>query len=191
MRFGWNFLNLVRWVKKEKEVRVHVVEFADFVDPSRATAVLEATLPREEFLNRPEVWRWNGSGHGVNHKNAYVLLKTGEDIVTPNQILSGRESDPGILFELANEDVLFDVSDGKYVRDFRFDSDFQDLETFKPTFTGKSARERYIWYSKVVDVGQAAGALGQNKALLIVSRYWGVIFFVFSILASAIILFLL
>ena len=119
MRFSLNFLNVAKWLRKRNEVRVIVVEFADFVEPNKATALLEADLPSKDFLNRPEVWRWNGGGRGVNHKNAYVLLKTGEDSVTPNQILLGRESDPEVLFELANEDVLFDVSDGKYVQDFR------------------------------------------------------------------------
>ena len=190
MRFSLNSLNVARWLRKRNDIRVLVVECADFTDPYQATALLEANVPRKDFEHRHEVWRWNGSGGGIDDKNAYVLLKTGQDVVTPKQILSGHESEPGILFQVATEDVLFEVTDGKYVQDFRYYSDFHNLETFKPTFTGESARERYLWYSKVVGVGRAAGELEQNKPSSIGAKYWGVTFLVFSIIVSALIWFL-
>ena len=190
MRFSLRTLNVARGLVKRDNVKALVVECGDFTDPHRATALLEADLPRKDFQNRPEVWRWSGRGGSINDENAYILLQTGRDVVTPNRILQGRDSDPGILYEIANEDVLFEVNDGKYVKDFRFYADYQDLPTFAPTFTGESARERYFWYSKVAEVGRAAGALGQNKLLSFVAKYWGVLFLIFSLIVLVVSLFL-
>lgn len=190
MRFSLKTLNVARRLVKTDNVKVLVVECGDFTDPHRATALLEADLPRKDFQNRPEVWRWNGRRGSINDKNAYILLQTGRDVVTPNQILQGRESDTGILYEIASEDVLFEVADGKYVKDFRFYADYHNLPTFTPSFTGESARERYFWYSKVVEVGRAAGALGQNKLLSFVAKYWGVLFLILSLILLVAALFL-
>ena len=190
MRFRLNALNVVRRLVKRDNVKVLVVERGDFTDPHRATALLKANLPKKDFQHRPEVWRWNGSGGSINDKNAYVLLETGRDVVIPNQVLQGRESDSGILYDIANEDVLFEVTDGKYVKDFRFHTDYHDLQTFTPTFTGESARQRYLWYSKVAEVGRASKALGQNKLLSFVANYWGFLFLVFSLVVLAVSLFL-
>ena len=190
MRFSLRTLNVASRLVKRDNVKVLVVECGDFTDPHRATALLGADLPRKDFRNRPEVWRWNGRGGSINDKSAYVLLQTGRDVVTPNQILQGRESDPGILYEIANEDVLFEVNDGKYVKDFRFFSDYRDLPTFAPTFTGKPARERYFWYSKVAEVGWTAGRLGQTKLLSFVAKCWGVLFLIFSLIVLVASLFL-
>ena len=190
MRFVLKTFDLARRPVKRDNVKVLVVERGDFTDPHRATALLDANLPKKDFQHRPEVWQWNGRGSGIDDKAAYVLLETGRDVVTPNQLLQGRESDPGILYEIANEDVLFDVTDGKYVKDFRFHTDFHDLPTFTPTFTGESARERYIWYTKAVEVGRASGALGRKRFPLVVAKYWGYLIFTFSLISLAVLLFI-
>ena len=173
-----------------KNVKILVVEVGDFTEPDRATALLWANLSREKFRDRPDVWRWNGAEGGIDDRNAYVLLETGRDVVTPKAMLRGRESHRGILFQVADEDVLFDVADGKPVVDFRDISDYLDLRTFTPSFTGDSARERYYWISKVAALGHAAAALEKNKFRSFLEKYWGFLFFVLAVIVSSAILLL-
>ena len=170
--------------KNKNYVEALVVEVSDFTEPDRATALLWAKLPRDEFRDRPEVWRWNGVEGSIDDRNAYVLLETGRDIVTPRPILRGRELDPRILFELASEDALFEVRDGKPVKDFRAIDDYLDLRTFKSSFTGESARQRYDWISKVATLGRTAAALQERKPRSFIARYWGILFLICALIIS-------
>lgn len=179
-----NILNkLFRW-KKSKTVRVSVLEKADFTDFGHATALLEANIPADGFLKRPEVW-------GKSHKEGfwgsqqdYVLLQTGEDIVTPNEKLRGRETELDILFDLSDEPELFEVADGKYVQDFRTWEDYYNLPAGVATFTGESARERYILFQKVEESGRLVRKLSQNRFRLWLSDNWGFAFLAVSLIIS-------
>ena len=121
-------------------------------------------------------------------KQDYVFLQTGEDIVTANEKLCGRETEPDILFELSDEPVLFEVSDGKYVKDFREWEDFYDLPAGVSTFTGESARERYRLLQKARESGHLVWELNQNPIKLWFSKYWQFAFLALSLIYSAYVL---
>ena len=170
----------VFWWRKVKTVKVHVVEKADFTDFGQATAWLEADIPIDEFLKRPEIWRKSARKGILRGKQDCVLLQTGEDIVTANEKLRGRETEPDILFELSDEPELFEVADGKYVQYFREGEDFYGLPAAVSTFTGDSARERYRLARKAEEAGHLVWELNQNRLKLWFSKYWGVAFLAVS-----------
>ena len=179
--FGWN---------KAKTVRVHVVEIADFTDFGQATALLRADVPMEEFLKRPEVWGTSGKKGVFGGKRNHVFLQTGEDVVTANEKLHGREAEPDILFELSDEPELFEVADGKYVQDFRTWDDFYNLPAGVSTFTGESAREAYRLARKAEEAGHLVWELNQNRLTLWFSKHWGFAFFALSLIIAACIIIL-
>ena len=174
----------VFWWRKAKTVIVHVVEKADFTDSEQATAWLEADIPIDEFLKRPEVWGKSARKGILRGKQDCVLLQTGEDIVTANEKLRGRETEPDILFELSDEPELFEVADGKYVQCFRVRDDFYGLPAAVSTFTGDSARERYRLARKVEEAGHLVWELNQNWLKLWFSKYWGFAFLALSLIVS-------
>ena len=181
-------VNKIVWWNKAKKVRVHVVEKADFTNSRQATALLNAKLPVEEFLGRPEVW---GRIHknGIFHrKQDYVRLRTGDDIVSANEKLDGRETEPDILFELADEPELFEVEDGKYVQDLHKPEDFYNLPAGTSTFTGDSARARYRLMQKAKEAGHLIWELNQNPIRLWFSKYWGFAFLTLSLIISTCVL---
>ena len=172
------------WWRRAKTVKVHVVEKADFTDFGQATAWLEAEILTDVFLNRPEVWG-NSARRGIlRGRQDCVLLQTGEDIVTANEKLRGRETEPDILFELCDEPELFEVSDGKYVQDFRAREDFYGLPAAVSTFTGDSARERYRLIRKAEEAGHLVWELNQNRLKLWFSKHWGFAFLALSLIIS-------
>ena len=178
-------LNKFPMPKKAKSVRVNVVEKADFTDFGQATALLEADVPVGEFLKRPEVWGKINRNGIFRREQDYVFLQTGEDIVSANEKLRGRETEPDILFKLSDEPVLFEVSDGKCVQDFREWEDFYNLPAGVSTFTGVSARERYRLIQKIAESGTLVGELDQNPFKLWFSKYWGFVFLVLSLIIFA------
>lgn len=179
-----NVLNKIFWWCKAKTVKVHVVEKADFTDFGQATAWLEADIPIDEFLKRPEVWGKSARKGILRGKQDCVLLQTGEDIVTANEKLRGRETEPDILLELSDEPELFEVADGMYVQYFREREDFYGLPAAVSTFTGDSARERYRLVRKAEEAGHLVWELNQNRLKLWFSKYWGVAFLTLSLIIS-------
>ena len=175
-------VNKIFWWHKAKTVRVHVVEKADFTDFGQATALLEADIPMGEFLKRPEVWGKSARKGILRGKQNCVLLQTGEDIVTANEKLRGRETEPDILLELSDEPELFEVADGMYVQYFRERGDFYGLPAAVSTFTGESARERYRLARKAEEAGHLVWELNQNRTKLWFSKYWGFAFLTLSLI---------
>ena len=163
---------MVIWRRKKQLVKVYVFERADFTDPMRVTGVLEADLPKSRFLGRLDVWRSSQGSSGPEDPEAFIALQTGADIVTPTHKLRGRESEPGVLFKLENENVLFAVADGKYIQDFRYHDDYDDLPVAEATFHGNAAKARWLWYNKVAEAGRARGALGRNRVVSFLGENW-------------------
>lgn len=188
-KFSGVFTRLAVWRRKRETVRVYVFERADFTDPSHVTRLLYTDLlTRNEFVDRPEVFRGNLDKSGSGDKEGFIALQTGKDVVTPNELLRGRESKSAILFELADEDVLFDVADGKYVPDFRSAEDYYHLPADVSTFDSSTAIDRRFWYDKVVATAQADKALGRNRFLEFIKRNWGLLFFVCATTISILLL---
>ena len=175
-------VSILFWWRKAKTVKVHVVEKADFTDFGQVTGWLEADISIEEFLKRPEVWGKSARKGILRGKQDCVLLQAGEDIVTANEKLRGRESEPDILFELSDEPELFEVTDAKYVQYFREREDFHGLPAAVSTFSGDSARERYRLVKKAKEAGYLVWELNQNQVKLWFSKYWGFAFLTLSLI---------
>lgn len=97
-------------------VETLVLERADPTDVEHATAQVTINLPRIGFLERPEVWRGNNNNCGVMDGEAYVVLTCGQDILERTEHWGDYD-----------QDVWFDVTPGRRVRDFRGPWDYFDL----------------------------------------------------------------
>ena len=146
-------------------VKCYVMERADFTDPGQVTGICTIYQPRLAYYFRPDVWRGNGGHNGISDNAAYIVVKTGYDIIN---WLPEEE-------QLEDADEWCTIERTKCIPDFRVPSDYHELPADTYTVRGDSMKMRRAWCRQLQRNGALHGKY-ERGGLAWLDGKWGWIY---------------